>query len=579
MDVLEAEIAQIAFFLAKPGTEFDTILDEGKDILSRENAKKFSFTVEDVDCVFFYFESRSSRKNPPWLDFMNENLGEDHAITFSAQSQAPNGLLFLKIEGRVLAATFGRSSAGFLEKGNLEPDFGIITAMNMCGNEEIRQTKSQSHAITPTQIDRQVGKPSDSFVFGLSEAEDLKYISAHLKGESSVTLQGRDNLTIKVAKKKRLNWEALVERCREFLGAYEKRDFIELFPNYKNFKAADDEQIEKLESILLESIQAESFDTIQLGVPEFISEEEFSFSYSNHRVRSNAVFSFLDPKQLVTRFPKMNELTIEKLKNNFIYAYSHAEDRILPYRRWRLFHCIVFETALNGKYFVLSDGRWLEVDSDFHKSVVDFTKDNIVEVDCPDDIKDIDISDLTKKQNREEVFNEAVCKLRPDAILFDQAKLRIGEGPKNKEFCDILDCFGDGLVSIIHCKPYKDSSSTVYLFSQAQMYCEAFLSDQVFLDDIRDHIDASGSPKKEFYLEYVKPELADINGRDYSVCLWLLYDRLQPKPIKEKMPLMAQYELKLLSERLRHAFKYRNVWLSFIPVHKVNFRTDKAPGA
>jgi uncharacterized protein (TIGR04141 family) len=78
---------------------------------------------------------------------------------------------------RVLVATFGRSASSYLEKAALEPDFGIKAAMNMCGNEEIRQTRSQSHVITPTQIDRQVGKPSDTFVFGLSEAEDLRYIS------------------------------------------------------------------------------------------------------------------------------------------------------------------------------------------------------------------------------------------------------------------------------------------------------------------------------------------------------------------------------------------------------------------
>ena len=54
--------------------------------------------------------------------------------------------------------------------------------MNMCGNEEIRQTKSQSNAVTVTHIDRQVAKPSEAFAFvSLSEAEELRYISAHIE--------------------------------------------------------------------------------------------------------------------------------------------------------------------------------------------------------------------------------------------------------------------------------------------------------------------------------------------------------------------------------------------------------------
>ena len=111
------------------------------------------------------------------------------------------------------------------------PDFGIKTAMNMCGNEEIRQTRSQSNAITPTHIDRQVSRPSDTFVFGLSDAEDLRYISAHLKGDRNVTLQGRDHLTVKVIGSEKLTWERLINRCGDFLERYAARDYIELFPS------------------------------------------------------------------------------------------------------------------------------------------------------------------------------------------------------------------------------------------------------------------------------------------------------------------------------------------------------------
>ena len=576
MENKAVEIAQISFFLAKKGTTVAAVFDPEKDILTRPAAKRHEFEVADAKCLFVYFETLSTRTNPPWLDFVNENLPQNKPITFRAQTRTANGILLVSIDERIFAATFGRSAGSYLDKTTLEQDFGIKTAMNMCGNEELRQTRSQSHAITATQIDRQVGKPSDTFVFGLSEAEDLRYISAHMKGDKSVTLQGRDSLTVKVLGGSKLNWESVVARCRAFLEAYGKKDYVTQFPNYKNFQQASEEETGKLDEALIEVLRLREFEKIQVGIPEFVSEEDYSFSYSNNAVRDNAIYAFLDAPQMDTHF-KLDEIKIANLKSRHIFAYSHAEDRILPYRKWNIYRCIVFEKELDNSYFVLSDGRWLKVDHDFYSNILEFTENVLHEEACEPIYANIDISDDEAKQNKESIFNEEVCNRRPSDILFDRAKLRIGEGPKNKEFCDVLDLTEENNMRIIHCKPYKDSSSTSYLFSQALLYCEAFMTDKIFLGEIRGHIEASDNVHKDKYLEYIKEDLAEINGREYVVCLWLLFNRLQPKPVKTDMPLMAQYELKLLYERLRYAYKFQDVVLRFVPVQKTNYRTDVKP--
>lgn len=106
--------------------------------------------------------------------------------------------------------------------------------MNLCGNEAIRQTKTQSTTTTTTHIDRQVAKPSDTFVLGLSEAEDLSYISAHLKGNTRVTLQGRDSLTYKIIGEGKLSWDRLVAECHTFIAMYDSKAYVHLFSNYLN---------------------------------------------------------------------------------------------------------------------------------------------------------------------------------------------------------------------------------------------------------------------------------------------------------------------------------------------------------
>ncbi|MEY9741225.1 uncharacterized protein (TIGR04141 family) [Bradyrhizobium japonicum] len=246
-----AEIAQISFYLAKPNQTFVTVLSNDKDVGTRKAAKHFDFDVDGAHCRFYYFETLSKKSNPPWLDFVNDKLPAGDRIAFKASSESPNGILLIEIDQYVFAATFGRSASSHLEETAFEPDFGIKTAMNLCGNEEVRQTRTQSNTVNTTQIDRQVGKPADTFTFGLSEAEDLRYISAHIRGDKNVTLQGRNNLTVKVIGKNRLTWSDIVARCREFLDAFGKKDFATLFPNYKNFRQASPEEIEALDDELL----------------------------------------------------------------------------------------------------------------------------------------------------------------------------------------------------------------------------------------------------------------------------------------------------------------------------------------
>lgn len=574
-ETTEAEIAQITFYLANHDATFDTILNDDAGLEARLAIRKADFELDDAECRFIYFETHSARANPPWLDFVNEKVDAGAPFTFSDASRSPNGILLLKTEDRLFAAVFGRSAASCLNRKMLEPDFGIKTAMNMCGNEEIRQTRTQSNAITPTHIDRQTSRPSDSFVFGLSEAEDLRYISAHIKGQKNTTLQGRDNLTVKVIGKEKLNWDRLVAQCQTFLERFEARDYIELFPNYRNFQPATEAETETLNRLLLEALKGRDYSKIDLCIPEFISAEDYSFSFSNKLKQENIIYSFLVPALLEEVFKNPDDLTIDRLENRKIFAYSPAEGRVLGYMRWPIYDCLVYEHAINDDYFVLSGGRWTKVDPEFHQSIVDFMANRVREEDAEPWSCDIDISDDEAKQNTEAKFNNKVVELRPGSILFDRAKLRIGTGRKDKEFCDVLELCANGRMRIVNVKKYKDAASISYLFSQAKFYCEAFLHDDVFLSEIRDHIENSTCPAKADYLAYIKPSIEDNHGRDYTLCLWLLFNKTEAKPSKSDIPLISQYELKLMHDHLRRICKFQDIVIRFVPVKVTRYTQSK----
>lgn len=570
------DIAQISFFLAKDNVTFETVLDSEAERGGKKSFYIHDFEVDEATCRFIYFETVAAKTNPPWLDFVNDKLPDDSRIKFKSTSESPNGILLILLEGKLFVAAFGRSAGSWLDKRALEPDFGIKTAMNMCGNEEIRQAKSQSNAITTTQIDRQVSRPSDSFTFGLSEAEDLKYISAHMKDNKKMTLQGRESLTIKVIGSEKLSWEKIVGQCRTFLDKYNSKEYIKLFPNYRNFRLATEEEVELLDAALILALRSKTFEKIQICIPEFIPDDEYSYSYTNNQSRVNRIYAHLDMTQLSEHLDVPN-VTVENLQSKKIYVYSPLEDRVLSHMKWPVYGCLVFECDLDGKYFILSDGRWSEVDPEFYESIIDFIKNRLREEPCEDIYKNIDISDDATKKNREVIFNKTAVDLVPSSILFDTAKLKIGNGRKDKEFCDVLDMPTEGPMRIINSKQYKDASSINYLFSQAKFYCEAFLHDDTFLEEIRNYIESGPCSIKDRYLAHIKPNIEDINGQDYRVCLWLLYNKNDAKPTKESIPLIAQYELKLMHDHLRRTCKFSEIILRSVPVKMKQYTTDKNP--
>lgn len=561
-DSAERELAQISIYLAKTDASFEDAL-EWEKLIKKAKFFQADFDVSGTPCRFVYFESEAPKANPPWLDFANEQLATP--IQFSGMSRNANAILGLTIDDRQLIAAFGRSASALLLRKQLERDFGIRTAMNLCGNEGVRQTRTQSHSLTPTLIDRQVGQPTNSFVFGLSEAEDLKSMAAHLKDNPLITLQGRDHLTFKGMGSEKLSWDKLIGQCERFLAAYGKEDFAKLFPNYRNFKPAADDDVALLDAELLKVLQAGEVEQIMLWIPEFLAAEEFSFSYSDHEVTENHIYAHLDPSQLKTVL-KLAQLTLKKLHDKRIWAYSHVDERVLSNRWWSLYDCIIFEHKLGKRHFILTDGEWKIVAGDFYKSVIDFVANEVRQEPAEALYIDIAIFDPKLGKNREAVFNVEACKRRPQSIRFDMAKLRIGSSRKDKEFCDILDLTDQGVMRIINCKPYGGSSSISYLFAQTRFYCESFVRDQAFLTEIRKYISGAPSPTKQSYLDHIPEHMKDNSGGAYQVCLWVLCDRKKKLPSKSDLPFMAQYELKLLHDQLQHICKYQDIVLRFVPV-------------
>lgn len=571
------ELGKITLYMSKAKKTFKDVVDKTK--VSEKDTSNFkvrTFKVDGVGCKFYCQQViNNTGDNPPWLDFVNESLDDDKTVEFQPKSERPSGLILIEKNNRIFAATFGSRGSAWLNKKAFESDFGIIVAMNLCGNSDVRQAKSAIQAYTTQVIDRQQSRPSDTFEFGMSEVELLRFISAHLKEDRNITLQGKDCLTVKIIGEDKISWEKLFKLIDSFDESYQSDDYKGLFPNYPNLSPVDDKTVDKLNQALINKLKKKNLTKIHLAIPEFISDDRYSYAYRNMQKRENRIFSHVTIEDLYSEvFKSIDDITLKALSNKCIFAYSHDEDKILDYLKWEIFNCLVAELKLGDDYFILSLGEWRKVDDDFYQAIESFIENELRESNIEERFNNINIACTNAKQNRESKFNDAYCELNPNTIKFDTAKLRIGKAKKDKEFCDILEVHDDG-VDIIQVKKYAGCSSINYLFSQTRFYCEFFLTDEVFLSEIRTFIDQQDRDCKNLALEYIKPSIEEVFGSDYSVKMWLLYDQSKKKPDKCDLPLMAKYELKLTYEKLRKYLKFKQVTLSMVPVKMIKFTTAK----
>lgn len=572
------ELGKITLFLSKSNNTFEDVVDYEKLPQQESEVNKIKeFEVEERACKFYCRQVSKSDDNPVWLDFVNQSLDEENQVNFNTYIKRPSGLLLIKWEDRVFAASFGVSSSSWLKKEKFESDFGIIVAMNLCGNKEVRQAKSAIQSTTTQMIDRQLSKPSDADEFGMADTEFLHYISAHLNENSDVTLQGKNTLTIKAIGEEKLTWDKLFGYARQFIEAYKSNDYKELFPNYPNLTPVSDEMKSELDENLVLLIHQSDFSKIHMAIPEFIADDEFSFSYSNNRVWVNNIHSHVHIEDLDGEvYTDLDKVTVKNLSTRCVYAYSHDENKILSYKNWSIYNCLIAEIELNNNCYVLLAGEWRKVDSVFYDELNTFVNEKIELEEIDECYHNLNIFCDERKQNREELFNNQYCDENASAILFDQAKLQIGKGRKNNEFCDIFELCGENKGNIIHVKKHGGSSAINHLFSQARFYCEAFLSDEIFLNDIRAFIDASGHPDSNLILDHIEENIRDVNGGDYRVKLWILYEANKDSPELNSLPLMAKYELKTAYEKLRNILKYNKVTVSMIPARYIKHKEARS---
>lgn len=410
------------------------------------------------------FVKQTHPRPPKWADLFENYV--DKELLGSVQSSA--AAFIVPVNDRLFALTFGQGRF-LLHPDAYEERFGLVVTLNSIGSDALRSIDKRT--FVDDQNSRvQTSQASSALSFGVDIERDLirGIVGRPINQSLGRRLAGADALTVTT--------DAAVPDLRKLLRRYLKKfqskDYQANFPwvdqvcqlNPKGQKAT------RLDALLVEKLKEAwtkngLVDGCWLAVPDIVDWSQvdgFKFTQS----ASEGVSNDLHLPGLVQAFPQ-EEPTLQFLRKHYAMPVDD-EEKVLD--RWPIYRCIHCEIDEGDKSFILSAGRWFEIDKDF-VTEVDTTFKNI-----PRYAKQLPIYEKTHAD--EDGYNKAaVAGSQGKWCLMDKKLLPVGGVYNKVEFCDI---YGGG--ELIHVKHYGSSSVLGHLFNQGLVSGELLKSHAGYVD-------------------------------------------------------------------------------------------------
>jgi uncharacterized protein (TIGR04141 family) len=412
---------------------------------------------------------RNSDPQPPdWVRsfFLDNQVLQDVRLTVSSAS----ALLLVKVPYRktvrYFAIPFG-AGRHLLKDSCYVGRFGLRTALNLMSAEGVKHLDKRNLNINPKISREQIAKAGTVSEFEFDFDRDMvQAITGEVRNSQyGKVVTGKDALAVNLHVDL-TNLVAMLERC---LDTYSRSDY------QKNFKWVDQLQdirdqdvVNRLNEQLLHEINNLS-DAVSLAIPEIIDWPEVAgFKYSQRK--RDQLVDELRVRDMISSEDLSNGFIAKDLTENYITCWN-ADNRLL--HRWSMFRCINAEIDMKGHKYILSDGKWYEIERNYVAEVNAF------------------VNSISRNPNplpiynhaNENAYNEAVAQAM-NAICLDGRNMVHGGGRSKIEFCDILA--PDRI--LYHIKIYGGSSVLSHLFNQGLNSATLLAEDTKFREKLRDII-------------------------------------------------------------------------------------------
>jgi len=312
-------------------------------------------------------------------------------------------------------------------------------------------------------------------------------------------------------------FQDLKDKLPRFLMAYRSNEYKEKFYWIDNLSEVRDLVIlEKLNTSLIEALKKRDFDKIHLAPPEIVEWPRIEgFNYSTNK-NSDNIFPDLEIEEFLSTI-EPEKLDLKRLKKIKILVKMSTEEDLIP--MWKLYDSIVFETYLDNDLYILTMGKWFNIETNFAKTVTDFIR-NIPEA-------EVDLPVCQVLENEAE-YNKRAAESMKNAVLMDRILIPCDSARDKIELCDLFTESGQ----FIHIKPKRSSSTLSHLFAQGRVSAESFLQDKKFRGEVRQLITKEKSDLVRYFPD-TKP-----NPSDYEVVFAFIDN--SDKKLPESLPFFTK---------------------------------------
>lgn len=561
-------ISNITIYLLKP---FDDITNLIR-VPSSSTSKCGEILFESDNC---WFIGKTEGNTPAWVTFCEDSLSSDNKpLNMSDFKNLSSYGLYVKgveCKGednddiiKYFAIPFGHG-IHLLNMKYVEPSFGLKVTVNAVDYDNLRQIdlttpeknsqkKKFQSSINETVDSFEINQQKD-LLRGLSgtmpkrcqkngkallDAQDLEKARVYdclndaelIQYPLGKSLSGKDGLRVGYKINDMNDIHLLCKRAFIFYNSDRYKQNFSWFDNFRAVSANDDILVE-LNNALVETIVNKTFDNMSIVSPEYIDEtvlyDGYVFSGNGKKITDKTpemipmINEFCDEigKDKLKKYLEKNEEEllykgVKYLKESCKLILRSIEGRSRD-KEWPLFNSIAWEKELRQERYILCEGSWYQISSDFREEVESFFSSAIR------DKSELMIKPKMKYEDGkyEAGYNAHVVENSDgDAIVFDLGVDRsLGIGKDRNEFCDIFDMKRG---HIIHVKIGKSSANLSHLFRQGAFSAKMLKKDSDFREEIVQKIKVQNYDVQSF---------SNFNAKKFKVCFAVVLDSNQKKDI------------------------------------------------
>lgn len=479
--------------------------------------------------------------NPPkWARFL-ELSEEDKRRVFNNTAY---GLVFVKAAYRWFAVAFGMGHVK-LDPAAFEQDFGLRVVLNAVDPKQLKSTDVRTPDENTLSRRSQTSRGSDQTAFAIDVERDIvRGLAGTPKHKTFASrVAGTDALSMD----RKMTVDELPAVCAEVFAIYQKTDYKAEFGWIDQIRHIRDQAlIDKLDAKLIEALDRAvkdgAADSLHLAFPVIYDPEKANLlRYKGFR--SWQLYADLDLAGYLDALKEREKSDYSKEELDTHTVHEVDDDGRDCGGKWKIRECLVFETELDGATYVLSGGRWYQIDQDLAKDVQKFF-DDASRVELPN----------AEADETEETYNKRVAQLDADMICLDRKLIKPTGATTRIEACDFLGRERH----LIHVKDKTSSSRLSHLFNQGTVSARVLAIDPPSRDSVRVEVEAVQAKTGQAGYETILPKSEeDFPRAEFTVVYAVIASGDEPR-----LPFFSLVSFRQAAKELDAlGYKYAFAWI------------------